>query len=103
MLYWTKTHPDNERLAKHLAKHNNQLFTFLKVPGIDATNYRAEQAMPSRGESQGLGRQPHGRRCSRSIGPDDHAGHLPSATPRQPPLPGRPALRPPCTLAPTPG
>ena len=45
MLYWTKTHPDNERLAKHLAKHRNQLFTFLKVPGIDATNYRAEQAM----------------------------------------------------------
>jgi len=45
MLYWTKTQPDNERLAKHLAKHRNQLFTFLKVPGIDATNYRAEQAM----------------------------------------------------------
>jgi transposase len=45
MLYWTKTHGDNERLAKHLAKHRNQLFTFLKVPGIDATNYRAEQAM----------------------------------------------------------
>jgi transposase len=45
MLYWTKTHLDNERLAKHLAKHRNQLFTFLRVPGIDATNYRAEQAM----------------------------------------------------------
>lgn len=45
MLYWTKTHGDNERLAKHLAKHRQQLFTFLKVPGIDATNYRAEQAM----------------------------------------------------------
>ena len=45
MLYWTKNHPDNERLAKHLAKHHNQLFTFLKTPGIDATNYRAEQAM----------------------------------------------------------
>jgi len=45
MLYWTKTHADNERLAKHLSKHRHQLFTFLKVPGIDATNYRAEQAM----------------------------------------------------------
>jgi len=45
MLYWTKVHADNERLAKHLAKHRHQLFTFLKVPGIDATNYRAEQAM----------------------------------------------------------
>ncbi len=45
MLYWTRNHADNERLAKHLAKHRNQLFTFLKIPGIDATNYRAEQAM----------------------------------------------------------
>jgi transposase len=45
MLVWTKTHPDNERLAKHLDKHRHQLFTFLKLPGIDATNYRAEQAM----------------------------------------------------------
>ena len=45
MLYWTKTQPDNERLAKHLAKHRHQLFTFLTIPGIDATNYRAEQAM----------------------------------------------------------
>jgi transposase len=43
--YWTKNNPDNERLAKHLAKHRNQVFTFLKIPGIDATNYRAEQAM----------------------------------------------------------
>jgi len=45
LLFWTRTNADNERLAKHLAKHRNQLFTFLKVPGIDATNYRAEQAM----------------------------------------------------------
>ena len=45
LLEWTKTNPDNERLAKHLAKHRTQLFTFLKVPGLDATNYRAEQAM----------------------------------------------------------
>jgi transposase len=45
LLYWTKNNPDNERLAKHLAKHRNQVFTFLKIPGIDATNYRAEQAM----------------------------------------------------------
>ena len=42
---WTRSHADNERLAKHLAKHRNQLFTFLVIPGIDATNYRAEQAM----------------------------------------------------------
>ena len=45
LLRWIRTNPDNERLAKHLNNHRNELFTFLKVPGIDATNYRAEQAM----------------------------------------------------------
>jgi transposase len=45
LLHWTRTHPDNERFAKHLAKHRNQLFTFLRIPGLDATNWRAEQAM----------------------------------------------------------
>jgi transposase len=40
-----QTNPDNARLAKHLDKHREDLFTFLKVPGLDATNYRAEQAM----------------------------------------------------------
>jgi transposase len=45
MLVWTKTHPDNERLAKHLDQHRRHLFTFLTTPGLDATNWRAEQAM----------------------------------------------------------
>ena len=45
MLAWTKVHPDNERLAKHLYAHRDDLFTFLRVPGLDATNHRAEQAM----------------------------------------------------------
>jgi transposase len=35
----------NERLAKHLWKHREQLLTFLWLPGIDATNWRAEHAM----------------------------------------------------------
>jgi transposase len=43
LLTWTRTDPDNERLAKHLDKHRDQLFTFLKQPGIDATNHRVEQ------------------------------------------------------------
>ena len=38
-------HPANERLAKHLRKHRHQLFTFLRQPGIDATNHKAEQAI----------------------------------------------------------
>jgi transposase len=40
-----KTHAGNERLAAHLWKHQNELFTFLAFPGIDATNHRAEQAI----------------------------------------------------------
>src|ERR1700677_346074 len=40
-----KTHAANERLAAHLQKHASQLFTFLRHEGIDATNWRAEQAI----------------------------------------------------------
>ena len=39
------TYEPNRRLAKHLAKHSIQWFWFLIVPGTDATNYRAEQAI----------------------------------------------------------
>jgi transposase len=45
IVFPTKTHPANERLAKHLWNHFDQLFTFLRFPGLDATNWRAEQAM----------------------------------------------------------
>jgi len=40
-----KTHAANERLAEHLWKHRAQLFCFLRCQGIDATNWRAEQAL----------------------------------------------------------
>ena len=40
-----KTHVGNERLANHLWEHQTELFTFLEFPGIDATNWRAEQAI----------------------------------------------------------
>jgi transposase len=42
-----KVHADNERFAVHLAKHIDDWFTFLLFPeeGLDATNYRAEQAI----------------------------------------------------------
>jgi transposase len=40
-----KRNGPNERFAKHLWKHRNQLFTFLRHRKIDATNYRAEQAL----------------------------------------------------------
>ena len=45
LLEWRRADPANERLAKHLDKHRDQLFTFLRCPGIDATNWRAEQAI----------------------------------------------------------
>jgi transposase len=40
-----KTHPGNERLAQFLWDHRDDLFTFLHEPGLDATNWRAEQAI----------------------------------------------------------
>lgn len=40
-----KTDAANERLAKHLWNYIDQFFTFLYVPGLDATNWQAEHAM----------------------------------------------------------
>jgi len=40
-----KTHPANERFAAHLFRQQLHLFTYLRTEGIDATNYRAEQAL----------------------------------------------------------
>jgi transposase len=40
-----KTHAANERFAKFLEKHLDDLFTFLRHPGADATNWRGEQAI----------------------------------------------------------
>lgn len=45
LLYRTRANPANERLAKHLYGHRAQLLTFLEHPGLDATNWRAEQAI----------------------------------------------------------
>src|SRR5262249_32716472 len=38
-------HPGNRRLLKHLANERHALFTFLSQPGIEATNWRAEQGL----------------------------------------------------------
>jgi transposase len=45
LLYRTRANAANERLAKHLYQHRDQLLTFLAQPGLDATNWRAEQAI----------------------------------------------------------
>lgn len=40
-----RTHVANARLAKHMRRHRHELFTFLKHPGIEATNWPSEQAI----------------------------------------------------------
>jgi len=45
LIFMPKTHAANERLAKHLWAHRHDLFTFLREPGLDATNWRAELAI----------------------------------------------------------
>lgn len=37
--------PANQRLAKHLRRHANELFVFLERPEVEATNWPAEQAI----------------------------------------------------------
>ena len=39
------THEPNRRLLAHLARERDHLFTFLTDPGVQATNWRAEQAL----------------------------------------------------------
>jgi transposase len=38
-------YPPNRRLLDHLAKERPALFTFLRTPGVQATNWRAEHAI----------------------------------------------------------
>jgi transposase len=45
LIYPPKTNAANETLAQHLWNHRHDLFTFLRQPGLDATNWRAELAI----------------------------------------------------------
>ena len=45
LIFPPKTNAANERLAQHLWNHRDELFTFLREPGLDATNWRAELAI----------------------------------------------------------
>src|SRR5262249_22854290 len=40
LLFPPKANAANERLAQHLWEHREDLFTFLRQPGLDATNWR---------------------------------------------------------------
>ena len=45
LVFPPKANEANERLAQHLWAHRDDLFTFLRQPGLDATNWRAELAI----------------------------------------------------------
>jgi len=45
LIFPPKTNAANETLAQHLWNHRDDLFTFLRQPGLDATNWRAELAI----------------------------------------------------------
>jgi transposase len=45
LLQMRPTHEPNRRLLAHLRAERCHLFTFLTVPGVQATNWRAEQAL----------------------------------------------------------
>jgi transposase len=45
LIFPPKANAANERLAQHLWDHRDDLFTFLRLPGLDATNWRAELAI----------------------------------------------------------
>jgi len=45
LLAMRPTHEPNRRLLSHLATEREHLFTFLTEPGVQATNWRAEQAL----------------------------------------------------------
>ena len=45
LVFPPKMNAANERLAQHLWAHRDDLFTFLRQPGLDATNWRAELAI----------------------------------------------------------
>jgi len=45
LIFPPKTNAANETFAQHLWNHRDDLFTFLRQPGLDATNWRAELAI----------------------------------------------------------
>src|SRR5262245_49478128 len=45
LIFPPKVNAANERFARHLWAHRDQLLTFLRQPGLDATSWRAELAI----------------------------------------------------------
>jgi hypothetical protein len=47
--------PANRRLLGRLARERDHLYTFFEAPGIDATNWRAEQALRAQSSTASCG------------------------------------------------
>ncbi len=45
LVEWQPTWDPNRKLAKHLRNHRDELLTFLRHPGLEATNWPSEQAI----------------------------------------------------------
>ena len=45
LVLYRKNHQGNERLAAFLYEHWDSIFTSLRMPGVDATNWRGEHAI----------------------------------------------------------
>jgi transposase len=45
LLAWPRKDEANERFAVHLLHNQGAIFTFLHIPGVEATNWRAEQGI----------------------------------------------------------
>jgi transposase len=45
LLNWKLSHPANRKFQAHLARHRDEILTFLYEPDIEATNWPAEQAI----------------------------------------------------------
>jgi transposase len=70
LLARSPTHDPNRKLLKHLTNEREHLLTFLTVPGIAATNWRAEQAIrPAvvNRKNWGGNRTPHGAQVQQTL------------------------------------
>jgi transposase len=70
LIFPPKTNAANERLAQHLRVHRDDLFTFLRQPGRDATNWRVELAIRFGVILRKVWGQPDLGRCAGAVGPD---------------------------------
>ena len=72
-----------ECFANHLANEFGAIFTFLWNPSVDATNWRAEQAIrPRRRHPQGVRRQPHPQGRRHPAGPRQRRTYRTPTKPR---------------------